>query len=131
LAKKANRQNPVDPRLGEVCLGHERLGKFIQKCNSALLASSHLPTLVKSNTDHWVHARDILIKKHRDRPDKEICRVIDDVLGPPGGPTHGLPVRWMEMYGVRTFLQAYANKTLRPLVQKMISDAKKRVIHLR
>jgi hypothetical protein len=65
LAKKANRQNPVDPRLGEVCLGHERLGKFI------------------------------------------------------------------EMYGVRTFLQAYENKTLRPLVQKMISDAKKRVIHLR
>ena len=56
---------------------------------------------------------------------------MDDEPKPPGGPSYGLPERWMEKHDVRTFSQAYENKTLQPLVQKMISAAKKRIIHLR
>jgi hypothetical protein len=133
VAKKANRQDRADRLAGEVRLLVDRIQKLLRKLCSVLLqiisASSERPGVVRSNTNHWVQARDIVIKKHRRRDDKMICTLMDTELAQRDGPPLGLPEPWMEKYGVQTFSEAYENKTLCPPVQKMISDAKKRWIN--
>ena len=130
MAKKANRQNPLARRLGEVCRVVDRLQKLVHKLPSdfqSINRSARQPAAVSHNTNPFVAARDVVIMKYRRRSSREICEKLDSELGRQDAPTIGLPERWTAEYGVRTFLQAYKNDTLRPLVHKMICDSKKRL----
>lgn len=75
-------------------------------------------------------ARDFAIKKHAHLSDPQICGMIDMDLQWRDGPTVGLPQDWIESFNLRSFSEAYEDPDFRPLVQKMIAKAKKRVFDL-
>jgi|HubBroStandDraft_6_1064221.scaffolds.fasta_scaffold120916_4 hypothetical protein len=56
--------------------------------------------------------------------------MLDSKLEWHSAPTVGLPLPCTEKHGIRRFVQAYDDPDFRPLVQKMISKAKKRAIDL-
>jgi hypothetical protein len=129
VAKKANRQNPLARRLGEVCRGVDRLQKLLHKLLSDFQStnrSTRQPVAVSHNTNPFVAARDVVIRNHRLRSSRKICEKLDSELEQRDAPTMSLPEPWMKKHGVRTFSEAYKNAKLRPLVQKMICDSKKR-----
>lgn len=75
-------------------------------------------------------ARDVTIKRYQQLPDRNICGILDSKLEWHPAPTVGLPLLWTEKHDIRTFVQAYDDPDIRPLVQKMISKAKKRAFNL-
>ena len=75
-------------------------------------------------------ARDVTIKRYQQLPYRNNSGILDSKLEWHPAPTVGLPLLWTEKHDIRTFVQAYDDPDIRPLVQKMISKAKKRAFNL-
>jgi hypothetical protein len=70
--------------------------------------------------------RNMLIRRIRDLPNKDICTQLDFELTQRDPPPMGLPESWTEKYGVTSYSEAYEHENCKALVQKLISVAKAR-----
>jgi hypothetical protein len=73
-----------------------------------------------------VEARDRFIGRNTRSSARELCRLLDDKFLRDGSGPRALPSGWHDKFGVRNFVEAYRNEECRPLLQTLISKAKKR-----
>jgi hypothetical protein len=72
--------------------------------------------------------RDSLIRRHANLSNEDICRRLDLILAQHGGaPSLGLPEKWTEDCGVKTYTEAFKNSRTKNRVQKLIWKAKQSI----
>jgi hypothetical protein len=79
---------------------------------------------IGSNANAPKRFRDQLIRELAHLSDEEICRRLDALLMLHDSPPIGFPDDWPEKHKVSKYLDAYASKSCKNLVQKLISKAK-------
>jgi len=72
-------------------------------------------------TDPCVAERNEVIDCNLNRPDQEICRVLDRNFIREGQACDYVPKSWLSRYGVPTFIEAYRHPECRNKVHKLIS----------
>jgi hypothetical protein len=124
VARKSTHQNRLPRIPGELRIFARELESYIKEVKSS---NAGKPAVTRQ-CNPLLLARDFAIKKYAHLSDREICGKLDDDLQWVDAPTVGLPKDWIEKFGIRTFLEGYEHSEVRPLAQKMISKAKKRVL---
>jgi hypothetical protein len=125
VARKASQS--LDSYLDELTRGVEKLTQQFRKKTSNLNSK---PKFATHKFNALVAIRDLIIKAHRNLSDAEICGKLDFCLCQRDSRSLGMPASWEDTYHVRTYVEAYENEDLKPLVQKMISVAKNRSFYL-
>jgi hypothetical protein len=82
--------------------------------------------LPPSRSDPVVASRSMIIFQNREKPDLQICRILDSPWRNGEPPERFFPPGWREKYGVTGFVAAYYRPECRNLVHTMISKGRKR-----
>jgi hypothetical protein len=110
------RLQQIDERLAQECAGLE--------WRTTTTFASLIPET--RAVDPAVTHRFIIIDKHLEKSDLDICRILDSTWRRGEAPAGFLPDNWTERYGVTTFVGAYSHPACRRLVGPMIAKRRGR-----